>query len=115
MLNVTINRKRWTRGNTSGDSALRTETGQSCCLGFVARACGITTPVHSFIFSELNEEKFNLLPKGLRPVRKAGEYVNTQLHDDLVSVNDSYDVRGAVREEKIAKLMKKANIKVKFV
>lgn len=39
--NLTIDRRRWKRGNPD-DSTLLTETGQMCCLGFLGRACGLS-------------------------------------------------------------------------
>lgn len=121
MKTVKISRKRWCRGG--GAAALRTDTGQSCCLGFVARAYGLKTPVDVGEFADLApEQDCSVLPRELRPKKNEisdgyAAYSNTALHDKLVAANDdvSEKMRGAAREEKIAKLLAKAGIKAVFV
>lgn len=117
---VKISRKRWSRGN--GDGALRTESGQSCCLGFVARAYGLKTPAGSSVFSNLanNGQDCSVLPKKLQPIPSsciADSYNDSALHDALTEMNDdsSETYRGSAREKEIAKLMAKAGIKAVFV
>jgi hypothetical protein len=115
MKTVTISRKRWTRG---GAGALRTESGQSCCLGFVARAYGLRTPTNSSVFADLPacNQDISCLPKKLQPTKEAnGTWSDSSLHDKLTEAND--DVFGAVgkaREAKITKLLAKAGIKAIF-
>lgn len=115
MKNVKISRKRWCRGG-GGNSALRNKTGQSCCLGFVARACGVRTPTNSNVFSDLPMKDWDLLPEPLRPTPNDwGGKVNTELHRELVSVNDDDDVKGRAREERIRDLLAQAGVRVTFV
>ncbi len=113
---VKISRKRWCRGGR-GDAALRTESGQSCCLGFVARAYGLKTPVGLGLFSDLaSDQDCSVLPKKLRP--QATEYchfTDTKLHDELTQTNDDSDMKAAEREQKIAKLLGQAGIKAIFI
>ncbi len=115
---VTIHRKRWCRGNTT-DSGLRTETGQSCCLGFVARACGLRTNKGDGNLSDLADQDMSGLPKALRPVadKDIGGFKDTPLHAELVAANDNDDpdVRGARREAVITSLMARAGIRAVFV
>lgn len=116
MKTIKISRKRWGRGNGCG--ALRTESGQSCCLGFVARAYGLRTPTDTGQFSDLaDDQNCSVLPKQLRPTKSNddGCYTDTALHHMLVEANDGTAVRGSEREEKIRKLMLKAGIKAVFV
>ncbi len=115
MKNVKISRKRWTRG---GDGELRTDSGQSCCLGFVARAYGLRTPTNSSTFSGLAdfEQDLSVLPEKLRPVLSPrGEYIDSELHDDLTETNDDCEIRGAEREKRITKLLAKAGVKAVFI
>jgi hypothetical protein len=115
MKTVRISRKHWCRGSTS-DSLLRTRTGQSCCLGFVARACGVPTRGNPGLFDDLPEDKWDLLPQRLRPTSLGG---NTGLHDELTQVNDGSgdyaDLVGRARERKIATLLARAGIRAVFV
>ena len=116
-LNVTINRKKWKRGNDGVGSALLTETGQCCCLGFVAKACGIRLNQGYFDFRNLDSDDLMLLPQKLRTT-KFSFYspTNTSLHNQLIFVNDSGDDwHGKTREAEIKRLLKLANVNVKFV
>lgn len=116
MKQVTISRKRWCRGGKT-DAALRTDSGQSCCLGFVARAYGLKTPAGSGQFSDLaDDQSVTCLPKLLRPTQNAAycSFTDTPLHDELVKANDDSTVKAADREATISKLLAKARIKVIF-
>lgn len=118
MKTVRISRKRWCRGNKSENSALRTATGQSCCLGFVCRAFGIRTPRNILNISDLpGGTPFERLPKQLRPILNLTglSLKDSPLHEELVTVNDSDEVVGREREEKVRKLLAKANVRVVFV
>lgn len=123
MKTVRISRKRWCRGNKNENSALstqtsalRTQTGQSCCLGFVCRAFGIRTPKDVLNISELPEgTPFERLPKQLRPIFNLAGMKDSPLHEELVTVNDSDEVVGKEREKKIRDLLAKANVRVVFV
>lgn len=117
MKKVVISRKHWTRG---GIGELRTPSGQSCCLGFVARAYGLKTPIGSALFSGLAKagQDVNCLPKVLQPIMgsNGGIIGDSKLHDQLTDANDSQFYRGDAkkREEKITKLLAKAGIKAVF-
>lgn len=116
---VEISRKRWCRGGRTS-AALKTETGQSCCLGFVARHYGLKTPVGIGEFCDLDATGFSNLPKKLRPsvyhdASFGSTYTtNTPLHDDLVAVNDDDMLEASEREAKITKLLAKAGVNVIF-
>ncbi len=127
---VVISRKRWCRGG-SRFSALRTKSGQSCCLGFVARAFGLKTPTGSTSLSDLTKDQdVSVLPKRLRPTRDKDtlhywndtklhelHYWNdTKLHEQLVDANDDcMKLKGMAREERIAELLLKADVVAVFV
>jgi len=115
MKQVTISRKRWCRGGKS-DAALRTASGQSCCLGFVARAYGLKTPEGSGQFSDLaDDQSVTCLPTSLRPTQSAPySYYDTPLHDKLVNANDDSAIKPAKREATIKALLARAGIKVIF-
>lgn len=112
MKEVIIRRSKWCRSGRSSDVALRTESGQSCCLGFVARAYGLKTPVGDANLSDLSvDQDCSVLPKGLRPVHG----VDTDLHEKLVTTNDDRILKPAEREKKITALLAKVKIKAVFV
>jgi hypothetical protein len=125
MKEVIIRRSRWCRGGrAAAGAALRTESGQSCCLGFVARAYGLKTPVGKGVFSDLAKDKqdCSVLPSPLRPLKRKSDYVegeftylDTNLHDKLTEANDSSTLKSAEREKRIAALLAKAGIKAIFV
>lgn len=123
MKTVKISRKRWCRGGRSETpAALRTSTGQSCCLGFVARAYGLSTPVGDGTFSTLADggQDCSVLPKLLQPKKQdsgplAGKYGDTDLHDDLTCTNDDSGLDAVQREKQIKKFLAKAGIKAVFV
>lgn len=119
MKRVVIRRRKWCRGESSiGDgSALRTKTGQSCCLGFVARACGVKTPTGTSTFSRLDPSEYDKLPKKLAPTPLPAwnnTWLNSSLHNALVSVNDGDELTGKSREKEIRRLLKQANILAVF-
>jgi hypothetical protein len=116
MKQVTISRKRWCRGGKT-DASLKTPSGQSCCLGFVARAYGLKTPEGSGQFSDLaDDQSVTCLPKSLRPTRLGSlyPYSDTPLHDKLVNTNDDSVIKPAEREATIKTLLAQAGIKVIF-
>ena len=116
---VKISRKRWCRGGRAENgAALRTESGQSCCLGFVARAYGLKTPVGVGVFSDLAQDgqDCSALPKPLRPQKNEfSHYTDTKLHNDLTATNDDSEIKAEEREQKIARLLAKAGVKALFV
>ena len=124
MRSVVIRRRHWVRGG--GDAALRTGTGQSCCLGFAARACGLRTPSGSGTFSDLlraiQDDKgiaaahaaAKKIPTKLRPSLAGGDWIDSDLHEEMVATNDDSSINPKDREKKIAAGLRTAGLKVVF-
>jgi len=116
----TVNRKRWDRG-ANAHGALLNEESTMCCLGFLARSCDLKaadirdrSDFSSFsnrYHVETNERLVSRVP---------GLYVKSglrtkQIHDDIVEVNDAGELNDTQREVKLARLFKRAGIRVRFV
>lgn len=116
MKKFVVDRKRWGRGGIDG--ALLNNSGQKCCLGFLATACGIRLKRGTMSdFTDIPAKQQHFLPEKLRCKKdKFGGLVGTKLHNDLVEVNDSFDIqmRGRAREAKLTKLFRRAGVQVTF-
>lgn len=114
-MKLTIYRDKWLRGG-NGVSMLRNSYGGSmCCMGFLARACGIDSPdiVGRNYFRYLHPSIAEKLPDALRP--QQGE--ETLLARKIYNENDYiYDAtyRPAHKEERLTELMKEAGIELVF-
>lgn len=109
--NLVIDRKRWRRGGKYEDVALLDDKGQMCCLGFLAKQCGIKLyRGEQCDYDSLDSEDIEKLPYGFIDAPQCP----TKLHNDLIDTNDDKSLRGKEREEKIKQLMLKANVKVTF-
>jgi hypothetical protein len=134
----TIDRSKWACGENANrltemgrrdegnETALLTDHGRMCCLGFYAKACGVPnkslkgigepcdlTPRQGMKLSEkiLRIEENNYRYSKDDPTH---HLVNKSVTSDLIQVNDDMDVRLDKREKKIASLFKKVGINVKF-
>ena len=112
-----IDRAVWCRGDVnngrSKSSAMVTDKGSMCCLGFIGKACGIKKE------DMLNVSVPYLLEGKASKIWPAPNYYRGPLSDykpidDLVAVNDSLDISESTREKRITSLMKKAGVKVTF-
>ena len=110
-MKLTIERKRWLRGDDGEKSRLLTHGGTMCCLGFFARACG---------YSE--EEILDVsTPLGTTEARwpawifRAEDNGHSQDVFRLISVNDSSVTSEAERERVIAATFAKHGVEVEFV
>lgn len=138
LFGLTINRNRWFRGRGSDGSQLLTDEGQMCCLGFLARACGI--PANEILDRATPEELFDhdaypLVegdPRWYKKVEQSPfiELVgdlhtpdNSDICEKLMEVNDSLSdecpdysdgISERVREKTIKQLMRKIGIKVTY-
>lgn len=118
--NFVIDRKLWKRG-ASGSSALLIEPvlyehdnvvkedpdqGKMCCLGFYAKACGLTDKQISGLtnYASLSKMAQRKIPIAMR-------------EDEFrfINVNDGTSPHGKRREAKLIKLFAERGIKVKFV
>lgn len=104
-MNLTINRTRWARRGIRGQSLLRNERGNMCCLGFLGRACGIKPAALTGmgIPWALDQELRAKYPKGAN--KHFGE---------LAGINDDKTKSDAEREATIKRLMKKFGVNVRF-
>lgn len=112
---VTINRRTW------GKRKLRRENGQQCCLGFVARHCGVSIAVLDGMMPwSRRPNSITDLPHaeqtkvfGVFPLLKTYE-------NDLIDVNDEVIEPGSGvtsrpdRELQIARLGKLAGVRFQF-
>lgn len=121
-LHVTIDRKRWRRGGertaSKADVALLDENGQMCCLGFVAKACGVKLERgEQSDLSSIYGLQASLLPKGFGSFDEyARRFRPNSIHRQLIEINDNEEpvMRGKPRENQIKNLMLQAGVKVTF-
>lgn len=111
---VIISRKKWARGQIKkyGDSSLLNDKGNMCCLGFVAKSCGVPLNTLKGIasYATLIKGSRKLLPKKLRPFQNGWDNTLTTI---LIGVNDN-KISAKLREQRIIELFKEANIQIRF-
>jgi hypothetical protein len=122
LLNVTVKRKGWRRGKGGYTSKLRREDGLMCCLGFACRAAHISAKNIAGIAdpAELvnRRVRFPTSLSGLIVPPHAGHphFADiTPVCDELIRTNDDEDITDRKREQKLARLGKKAGIAFTFV
>lgn len=108
-----VNRRRWKRGDAAGlAAALLSDSGQMCCLGFLARECGLkprqilnASDISSIVDEEAREGVYDALPAKFR-----------DLEEKIVCANDSSDPdhRGRLRETILKGLFARAGIEISF-
>lgn len=111
----TIDRSKWARG---GDSLLLDpDSGNMCCLGFYALACGVSVSAISGepVYSDLDDSAIEELPSRLVSPRDNSWPRVTTLHDDIVNMNDDAGVAETDREVRIASLFASIGVTVEFV
>lgn len=121
---LTIDRKKWGRGETGG-SLLDGQTKKQCCLGFFALECGfnrkniknVSEPQELVNRKKINKEKFDKLQPLLKKDYDHGDNIYTHSKNTgiLMEVNDSIKLTDIEREEKIIKYFKKIGVKVRFI
>lgn len=119
-LSVVVDRVKWLRGTGDGTLLrLRAKTpdenGCMCCLGFAARAAGMTKKeiTNTGAISDCARTPRSLL--GLFMEHRKGLSERHTVQDDLITANDSRVLTGAQRERRIKSLGKKAGILFSFV
>lgn len=134
MKKLTIDRKRWLRGEGSEVSALlRKNDGKMCCIGFYALQVGYTPtdiediqtpPSLSQQGAELKPDMLRLVTEQLNYQLKKPyhtRYLANEVCADLMEINDRVDngLDGAFpeeeREERIRKLFAKIDVEVEFI
>lgn len=104
---LVIDRKRWKRGNGM-TSALLTDSGQMCCLGFYARACGFSRKeIHG------RGELTGLVRDNDGDKRGISDRL-LDAEDAFISANDDSVVRGLEREKKLVGLFADVGVKLSF-
>ena len=129
----TVKRSRWVNGSnnnsagncTAGDSLLLNKEGNMCCLGFLAKSCGLsdkTIKDHGGPDSLLDTISPRLKKKALKtPLAKLAEvhngddYFNTEICDQLITTNDTNSIDSKKREAELKKQFAKIKVNVKFV
>jgi len=106
---LTIDRKKWARGGKE-PAYLLSGKGKMCCLGFDARACGLSK---ERILMQMEPCEIEVSPDEKHYITKRlisvinGYGNNSKLIDDLMSLNDNPDIGDSEREERLTPLLKK--------
>jgi hypothetical protein len=100
MKTFTIDTKHWLRGgNLKGNSTLCNESGNMCCLGHLAKACGAKKQDIFNHASPKHTIKVNW-PEGLLD----SSFNHTELCKEIIIVNDDFELKPAVRKRTLRQL-----------
>lgn len=121
-ITVEVPRKDWQRGGEEGGHLYRSCTGESCVLGFILRARGVsydTLDNHSIPASlwgdHLDDKEKEVIEEFLTP-----ESVNYCYRDDkswveeMYNTNDDFNLTDEERERRLINLAKKHGITLVF-
>lgn len=104
-MKLKINCNEWLRGEDSSDSfLLRPSDSKMCCLGFLARECGLTE-TEIYDRNDFSEVRCTNLMEQIR---------NSQ-HQLFISINDNPTIEDEERKQELTRLFKLYNIEVEFV
>lgn len=118
LLKVTVDRRRWLRGEDSVASSLFDDVNKKmCCLGFATRACGCSidkirnqaSPA-CVVFDYTNTKE-----RLARFLTAKNESENSGTTGRMMEINDATDISDAEREDLLKRLGKKLNIQFTFV
>ena len=130
----TVDRKNWFRGSRYDSSLLISPShaldcgvpeehiGKMCCLGFYAKACGVSEKAlkntNASSPQELSEAKARL-PKQFKKLLVDHKWHDLDVNESklslkLMSTNDSHKISNKTREARLKKLFKEINVTVKF-
>lgn len=112
MRTITIDRKKWVRGNLNGESALLNDDGCRCCLGFAV--CQITKLPLIAIQGMGDPEQVFAGQSFLTELNEDGCVVNNHLTNRAIKINDDVLISERVREYRLARLFKGYDIKIVF-
>lgn len=112
-MKFTVDRATWYRGKGNVKSSLLTDSGERCCLGFFAKACGLSDDVTLGVGMPANIRV--TLPKEMTWLRHSN-YANfsSDLACDIASTNDCQNIDDEQREKELTELFKKANHEIVF-
>jgi hypothetical protein len=125
-MKFTIDRKTWLRGEGGDASALLRESdNKMCCLGGIARQCGITGIAGELAPAGVEEDQWDKFPEPLRPYKRpySGSIAesahrtyndNSDLAADMMRVNDDEVISDEYREAKLIALCAPHGIELEF-
>ena len=119
-MKLTIDRKTWLRGKGADASALLKSDGQMCCLGFYAKACGLTElqimdkPAPASV-GMVNKPEWDLLFRGDQYHHETNTIDLMLVNDRIVSTDSNYALNELDRESSIIDLFAKYGVEVEFV
>lgn len=110
-------RSGWSWNGTSASSALLRRDGTMCCLGFLARDCGIPETSIRFVPSPkfTDAEYDNRWPQGTFDMVKSTTRKNSQLIAQMISVNDDVSLLNEEREGRLRELFLRLDYEVEFI
>lgn len=117
MLNVTIDRNLWLRGEGDRGSCLLAPDGRMCCLGFACLAAGETKEaIHGLPDLETLAGCLDDISPALHLLVRdePAALVNSELGIDLMKTNDDPSLSPAARESEIVRLGLEAGINFTF-
>ena len=112
MKTITINRKKWVRGDIGGWSALLNSNGNRCCLGFAV--CQISRLTFETIDGKCEPNDVLRKPSFLTEIDEEGILQNNKLAYMAMNINDDCGITEKVREKKLIKLFKEHGFKLVF-
>lgn len=104
-MKFTVIREKWYRGQGAEESALLRGDGKMCCVGFLAKACGVED------FSTLNgpaKARSSLRPSESRKMPNLN-------YAGLYLTNDTRKITDEERELQLTSLLASEGVKVEFV
>lgn len=107
----TVKRKKWFRGKGSWNSNLLNSSGNMCCLGFYALACGFEK---SDIIDKLDPTNIIRHIDCIWKTKLLDKFGNSAACYDLMSINDEGSISDKEREAKLKTLFKKMGVAVTF-
>lgn len=116
MAKFTVDRKTWYRGKGGIQSALLTEHGERCCIGFVGQQCGVvdklmlgvpTIHYHQPMDGYLNAAQF--------PAWMTYEDHGSKDVDEAYLVNDNRDISDLTREAKLKEIFARHGDELEFI
>jgi hypothetical protein len=125
LIPLTIDRKKWVRGDIGGESRLLNKQGNMCCLGFACKALGFRESAIDDITSP--ESLTAMVYKPALRIEKLGKLIGSRVYEKTVLIENSEDCQSAMnindddkiseedREAQLKPILKKLGFSVKFV
>lgn len=115
-MRLTIDRATWARGPRETTRLLSSLDGSRCCLGFHARACGVSDAEMLDLGwpEEVVDRIGRTPPPGMEWLVPAGN-VDSDASHALMAANDDEEIDEPTREARIAALFAAHGVEVEFV